>query len=101
MTCGMKTTKEARVGDTVYHLEAPVEPFSGLPPLLCASYRSNLLGFQVPQPMVFGGVYPNSNDEYNDLKDAVEKLALTDPAVQIFLESKYVFWSLRGLPDTS
>lgn len=29
MTCGMKTTKEARVGDTVYNVDSPVEPFSG------------------------------------------------------------------------
>lgn len=52
----------------------------------------------MPQPMVFGGVYPNSNDEYNDLKDAIEKLALTDPAVQILPESKYAStWSCGGL----
>ena len=40
---GMKTVKEARVGDTIYHNKKPVEPFPG---------------FKPAKPMVFAGIYP-------------------------------------------
>lgn len=65
---GMKTTSEARVGDTFYKVGEPVEPFPGFKPAL---------------PMVFSGIYPEDASEFKSMKDAIEKLLLTDASVQI------------------
>lgn len=65
---GMKTTKEARVGDTFFATGHPVEPFPG---------------FKQAKPMVFAGLYPDEDGDFNDLKDAIEKLTLTDASVTL------------------
>lgn len=65
---GMKTTKEARIGDTFYALNHEVEPFPG---------------FKPAQPMVFSGIYPEDASEFSALKDAIEKLTLTDSSVSL------------------
>lgn len=65
---GMKSTKEARVGDTFHAVGAPVEPFPG---------------FKQAKPMVFAGLYPDEDGDFNDLKDAIEKLTLTDASVTL------------------
>jgi GTP-binding protein LepA len=64
--CGIKDVRDAKVGDTI--CAAGVE---GLGPLS---------GFQEVKPMVFAGLYPIEADQYNDLKDALEKLRLNDSA---------------------
>ena len=69
---GMKTVKEARVGDTFFHVKKAVEP---------------LPGFKPAKPMVFAGIYPVESSHYEDLKDAVEKLTLNDPSVHVEKES--------------
>ncbi|HFC10089.1 MAG TPA: elongation factor 4 [Chloroflexi bacterium] len=64
---GLKTVREARVGDTVTHAQRPaVEP---------------LPGYQHPKPMVFAGIYPVEGEDYQDLRDALEKLQLNDAAL--------------------
>lgn len=65
---GMKSTKEARVGDTFHAVGLPVEPFPG---------------FKQAKPMVFAGLYPDEDGDFNDLKDAIEKLTLTDASVTL------------------
>ena len=64
----LKTTRDAKVGDTVTvrrsHSDQP------------------LPGYQNVQPFVYAGFFPVSNEDYNDLKDAVEKLSLSDSALQ-------------------
>ncbi len=65
---GIKTVQEAKVGDTVTHSKNP----SPLP----------LPGFKEIKPMVFCGIFPTSSDDYEALKDALEKLVLNDSAVQ-------------------
>jgi GTP-binding protein LepA len=64
---GLKTIQECRVGDTIttYHGEA-IEP---------------LPGYKPAKPMVFAGFYPVNNDEYGDLRDALDKLQLNDAAL--------------------
>lgn len=63
----LKTTREAKVGDTVTLAKAPApEPLPG--------YKNVL-------PFVYAGFFPVSNDQYDDLKEAVEKLALSDSAL--------------------
>ncbi|MBU1008265.1 translation elongation factor 4 [Candidatus Dependentiae bacterium] len=69
---GMKTVKEARVGDTLYHAKYPVKP---------------LPGFKPAKSMVFAGVYPVESSNYENLKDAIEKLTLNDPSVHVEKES--------------
>ncbi len=65
---GMKTVKEARVGDTVKAARAQVEPFPG---------------FKPAKPMVFAGIYPVEASEFEQLRDAVEKLTLNDASVSL------------------
>ncbi len=63
----LKTTREAKVGDTVTLAKTPAsEPLPG--------YKNIL-------PFVYAGFFPVSNDQYQDLKDAVEKLAMSDSAL--------------------
>lgn len=65
---GMKTVKEARVGDTVYHEKQPVKSFPG---------------FKPAKPMVFAGIYPIDNSEFEQLRTAIEKLTLNDASVTV------------------
>jgi len=55
------------VGDTITHANKPAaEP---------------LEGYKEAKPMVFSGMYPVDNDQYHDLKDALEKLKLNDSSI--------------------
>lgn len=65
---GMKTVKEARVGDTIFHAKQPVAPFPG---------------FKAAKPMVFAGIYPVDNTEFDLLRDSIEKLTLNDASVTV------------------
>jgi GTP-binding protein LepA len=65
---GMKNLQEARVGDTIYHSRKPVTPFPG---------------FKAAKPMVFAGIYPIDSTEYELLREAIEKLTLTDASITI------------------
>lgn len=64
----LKTTRDARVGDTITVKRAPA--------------TEQLPGYQHVKPFVYAGFFPVSNEDYNDLKDAVEKLSLSDSALQ-------------------
>lgn len=68
IVAGMKSVKEARVGDTLYQTKRPVTPFPG---------------FKPAQPMVFAGIYPVENAEFDLLRDAIEKLTLNDASVSV------------------
>jgi GTP-binding protein LepA len=63
---GMKSVKDARVGDTVYHTKQKVTPFPG---------------FKPAKPMVFAGLYPVDSEEFEQFKEAMEKLTLNDASV--------------------
>jgi GTP-binding protein LepA len=72
----LKSTREARVGDTVTLAgKAAVHP---------------LPGYQDVKPFVYAGFFPESNEQYQDLKDAIEKLTLSDSALQYELENSPV-----------
>jgi len=49
-----------------------------------------LPGYRHVQPFVYAGFFPVSNEDYNDLKDAVEKLSLSDSALQFEPENSPV-----------
>ena len=64
----LKSTREAKVGDTVTLTKSPA--------------TAPLPGYKDVQPFVYAGIFPESNEFYNDLKDAIEKLSLSDSALQ-------------------
>ena len=72
----LKSTREARVGDTVTLTKQPA--VSALP------------GYQDVKPFVYAGFFPESNEFYQELKDAMEKLSLSDSALQFEPENSPV-----------
>ncbi|HEU5122377.1 MAG TPA: translation elongation factor 4, partial [Candidatus Saccharimonadales bacterium] len=81
----LKSTREAKVGDTVSLavsvLSAHESSSSSIVPLP---------GYQNVKPFVYAGFFPESNEYYQDLKDAVEKLSLSDSALQFVPENSPV-----------
>jgi len=72
----LKTTRQARVGDTVTLKRRPAD--------------TPLPGYQLVKPFVYAGFFPVSNEDYQDLKDAIEKLAMSDSALQFEPENSPV-----------
>jgi GTP-binding protein LepA len=72
----LKTTREAKVGDTVTLAGKPA--------------TQALPGYKNVQPFVYAGFFPESNEFYQELKDAVEKLSLSDSALQFAPENSPV-----------
>lgn len=67
IVCGIRDVRDMKVGDTIMDSSnIASEPLGG---------------FKEAKPMVFCGVYPIDADQYNDLKEALEKLQLNDSAV--------------------
>lgn len=72
----LKTTRDAKVGDTI---------------TVKRSHTDNILpGYKDVKPFVYAGFFPVSNEDYNDLKEAVEKLSLSDSALQFEPENSPV-----------
>ena len=70
---GIKTIQDTQVGDTITHAKRPcLEP---------------LEGFRPAQSMVFAGLYPLSTDDYEDLREALEKLQLNDASLTFVPET--------------
>ena len=67
VVAGIKELKAARVGDTVTHVARPAE--RALP------------GFKEVKPQVFAGLYPVEANQYEALRDALEKLKLNDASL--------------------
>ena len=63
---GIKNAREVKVGDTITHLNTTAQP---------------IIGFSDVKPMVFAGIYPVETSEFEDLRDAMEKLQLNDAAL--------------------
>jgi GTP-binding protein LepA len=64
---GIKEAKEVKVGDTITHTQRPCQDI--------------IQGFEEVKPMVFAGIYPVDTTEYEDLRDAMEKLQLNDASL--------------------
>ena len=64
---GLKTLQECRVGDTITTVRQGA--------------ATALPGYQQAKPMVFAGIYPVNNEDYADLRDALEKLQLNDASL--------------------
>ncbi len=72
----LRTTREARVGDTITVKRHPA--------------TEALPGYKLVKPFVYAGFFPVSNDDYQDLKDAIEKLSMSDSALQFEPENSPV-----------
>lgn len=64
---GIKSSKEVKVGDTITDAHNPT--------------KKMVKGFEDVKPMVFAGIYPIDSDDYEDLRDALEKLQLNDASL--------------------
>ena len=64
---GVKISKEIKVGDTITTVENPAE--------------EPIHGFEDVKPMVFAGIFPIDNDDFEDLRDSLEKLQLNDASL--------------------
>ena len=68
LTASIKNVSDTRVGDTITSVEHPAaEP---------------LPGYRKMNPMVFCGMYPIDSNQYNDLREALERLELNDASLQ-------------------
>jgi len=73
VVAGIKNVKDTRVGDTITDYKNPA--------------AEALPGYRRINPMVFCGLYPIDNTEYNDLREALEKLELNDSSLRYEPES--------------
>lgn len=64
LICGIKTVRDVKIGDTIVNAKAKNTP--------------SLAGYEEIKPMVFCGIFPVESPEYENLKEALEKLALND-----------------------
>ncbi len=67
LICSIKDVKDAKVGDTVTLVENPA--------------NERLAGYKDVKPMVFSGLYPINSNEFEDLRESLEKLALNDASL--------------------
>lgn len=72
----LRSTREAKVGDTVTLVADPA--------------KESLPGYKDVKPFVYAGFFPDSNENYQLLKDAIEKLSLSDSALQFTPENSSV-----------
>ncbi len=82
----LKTTREARVGDTVILKSEVVEERGEVS---CPNVTP-LPGYKEVKPFVYAGFFPTSNEYYQELKDDVEKLALSDSVLRYTPENSPV-----------
>ena len=73
ITASIKQVRDTRVGDTITHEKKGAE--TALP------------GFKPSQPVVFCGLFPVDSSEFEDLRDAVENLALNDASFSFEMET--------------
>ena len=64
---GIKNSREVKVGDTITHVDNPC--------------KEPIEGFKNVKPMVFAGIYPVDSDDYELLRDSLEKLQLNDASL--------------------
>jgi GTP-binding protein LepA len=67
LICGAKNVRDIKVGDTVTHTNRPA--------------AAPLPGYRQVKPMVYAGIYPIESSEFEDLRQALEKLTLNDSSL--------------------
>jgi len=69
---GIKVAKEVKVGDTIINAERPAPMIQG---------------FEEVKPMVFAGIFPVNTDDFEELRDCMDKLQLNDASLTYELET--------------
>ncbi|MGZ5242555.1 MAG: translation elongation factor 4 [Bacteroidia bacterium] len=64
---GIKSAKEVKVGDTITHKDRPTQEI--------------VKGFELVKPMVFAGIYPVDTEDYEELRDSMDRLQLNDASL--------------------
>lgn len=72
LACNMKNSKESIIGDTLHLKDVTAEPLSS---------------FKASQAMVYAGIFPANPKEHVQLREALQKLILNDPAVTITVDA--------------
>ncbi len=72
-TANIKNVHDTKVGDTITHFSRQTD--------------KAIDGFREVKPMVFSGIYPADSDDFEDLREALEKLSLNDSAISFEPES--------------
>ncbi len=67
LICGIKNVHDIKVGDTITHASRRAD--------------SPMPGYKEPKPMVFSGMYPEDPDQFDELRDSIERLTLNDSAI--------------------
>jgi GTP-binding protein LepA len=70
---GIKNAKEVKVGDTLTTVVNPTQEY--------------IKGFEEVKPMVFAGIFPVDTDQFEELRDCMEKLQLNDASLTFELET--------------
>src|SRR3978361_2394125 len=70
---GIKNAKEVKVGDTITTTVNPC--------------LESIKGFEDVKPMVFAGIFPVETDEFEELRDCMDKLQLNDASLTFELET--------------
>ncbi len=70
---GIKNAREVKVGDTITSIVNPC--------------NESIKGFEEVKPMVFAGIFPVNTDEFEELRDCMEKLQLNDASLTFELET--------------
>ena len=73
LTASIKQVRDTRVGDTITHEKKGTD--------------QALLGFKPSQPVVFCGLFPVDNSEFEDLREAIDKLSLNDASFSSEMET--------------
>jgi GTP-binding protein LepA len=73
LTANIKNVHDTKVGDTITHFARPTD--------------NPIDGFREVKPMVFSGIYPADSDDFEDLRESLEKLSLNDSAISFEPES--------------
>ncbi|RYD76813.1 MAG: elongation factor 4 [Sphingobacteriales bacterium] len=64
---GIKSAKEVKVGDTITHKDRPTQEI--------------VKGFENVKPMVFAGIYPVDTEDFEELRDSMDRLQLNDASL--------------------
>jgi GTP-binding protein LepA len=70
---GIKESSQIKVGDTITTVENPA--------------KAGIQGFEEVKPMVYAGIFPIDNDDFEDLRESLEKLQLNDASLTFEPES--------------
>jgi GTP-binding protein LepA len=76
LVCNIKSIRDVRIGDTITHTESQTDPT-----VKYTVASEPLQGFKEVKPVVFSGIFPTDSKDFENLKEALQKLSLNDAAL--------------------